>query len=467
MSHPSLAIISQGRTHAPMTGLDVQVQADEYLGTVTGELANVWDDGGGARLFTTELSLPELPKGAPPELLTVVLRRLDSPQRFELHMLALVLAEGAPENRNENALDAPADPSAVGWRTGSLPLLNDGEASGSAIGMSSGGGGGGGMASGGGSKLVSQMDQAHGVLQRAASSSDGDPSSNPSSGSARPSAADSGAGGDAQRSFVAAVARAALQQQAHDAHESMMAWRAAETVRDVDGVAASIAAGQAEAAARRAAGGGGSGSGGWSTGGSSADHAGGGPSTRRSSLEDAAAVVKDQRRTHTARRRAYETNKKLAADEQALVEEEVRLFAEERRIQRQAASSAGRSGTLDASQSLSPHTHDLPSLRGSATAGTRVSGGGHSIIGSDRTGHAGSSWERALGTHIDAIVDSRLTTFEQRLRGVTNAACADLESRLAASALRGVPQGLERQQAARNGEGRLSSLMHDVRDGNG
>ena len=34
--------------------------------------------------------------------------------------------------------------------------------------------------------------------------------------------------------------------QAHEAHESMMAWRAAEVVRDLDGTAASIAAGQAE-----------------------------------------------------------------------------------------------------------------------------------------------------------------------------------------------------------------------------
>ena len=38
--------------------------------------------------------------------------------------------------------------------------------------------------------------------------------------------------------------------QAQDAHNSMLAWRAAEAVRDLDGAAASIAAGQAEVRAR-------------------------------------------------------------------------------------------------------------------------------------------------------------------------------------------------------------------------
>lgn len=40
--------------------------------------------------------------------------------------------------------------------------------------------------------------------------------------------------------------------QAQEAHDSMMAWRAAEALRDLDGVAASIAAGQAEVGLRAA-----------------------------------------------------------------------------------------------------------------------------------------------------------------------------------------------------------------------
>ena len=58
-----------------------------------------------------------------------------------------------------------------------------------------------------------------------------------------------------------------------------------------------------------------------------------------------------------------------------------------------------------------------------------------------------SGWEGALGAHIDGIVESRLTTFEQRLRGITNAACADLERRLAA-AVRTHVMALERRLAA-------------------
>ncbi len=56
-------------------------------------------------------------------------------------------------------------------------------------------------------------------------------------------------------------------------------------------------------------------------------------------------------------------------------------------------------------------------------------------------------WEGALGAHIDAILDTRLTTFEQRVRGVTSAACADLERRLA-GAVRGHVEALERRLAA-------------------
>ena len=58
-----------------------------------------------------------------------------------------------------------------------------------------------------------------------------------------------------------------------------------------------------------------------------------------------------------------------------------------------------------------------------------------------------NGWEGALGAHIDSIVESRLTTFEQRLRGITNAACADLERRLA-NAVRTHVGALERRLAA-------------------
>ncbi len=60
---------------------------------------------------------------------------------------------------------------------------------------------------------------------------------------------------------------------------------------------------------------------------------------------------------------------------------------------------------------------------------------------------AAGGWEFALGAHIDRILDVRLTTFEQRIRGVTNAACADLERRLAA-AVRSHVETLERRLAA-------------------
>ena len=58
-----------------------------------------------------------------------------------------------------------------------------------------------------------RLDQVHELLQKAASlGGSDDPSSGSGAGSGRRS--DGGAQGDAQRSFVAAVARAALQQQA-------------------------------------------------------------------------------------------------------------------------------------------------------------------------------------------------------------------------------------------------------------
>ncbi len=60
---------------------------------------------------------------------------------------------------------------------------------------------------------------------------------------------------------------------------------------------------------------------------------------------------------------------------------------------------------------------------------------------------AAGGWEYALGAHIDRILDVRLTTFEQRIRGVTNAACADLERRLA-TAVRSHVETLERRLAA-------------------
>ena len=60
---------------------------------------------------------------------------------------------------------------------------------------------------------------------------------------------------------------------------------------------------------------------------------------------------------------------------------------------------------------------------------------------------AAGGWEYALGSHIDRILDVRLTTFEQRIRGVTNAACADLERRLAA-AVRSHVETLECRLAA-------------------
>ena len=52
----------------------------------------------------------ELRDGAPPELLTVMLRRLDAPNRFELHMLALVLAEGARADMLRPSLKAAVAP---------------------------------------------------------------------------------------------------------------------------------------------------------------------------------------------------------------------------------------------------------------------------------------------------------------------------------------------------------------------
>ena len=61
---------------------------------------------------------------------------------------------------------------------------------------------------------------------------------------------------------------------------------------------------------------------------------------------------------------------------------QVRLFAEERRINRQRVGSAGRAGsggTMDTSQSLSPHAHELPSLKDPGT-------GGHTTYGSERSG---------------------------------------------------------------------------------
>ena len=67
---------------------------------------------------------------------------------------------------------------------------------------------------------------------------------------------------------------------------------------------------------------------------------------------------------------------------------QVRLFAEERRINRQRVGSAGRAGsvgTMDTSQSLSPHAHELPSLKGTGL-------GGHTTYGSERSGAGTALW---------------------------------------------------------------------------
>jgi len=52
----------------------------------------------------------EMAEDAPPEMLTLVLRRLDARARFELYMLALVLAEGVRAEALRPALAAALAP---------------------------------------------------------------------------------------------------------------------------------------------------------------------------------------------------------------------------------------------------------------------------------------------------------------------------------------------------------------------
>lgn len=100
---------------------------------------------------------------------------------------------------------------------------------------------------------------------------------------------------------------------------------------------------------------------------------------------------------------------------QVLAVWQVRLFAEERRINRKRVGSAGRAGsagTLDASQSLSPHAHELPSLKGSGS-------GGHTTYGSERSG-AGAvlPCRQGLGgsfAGLRVVADCRSSTAARRL----------------------------------------------------
>ena len=80
------------------------------------------------------------------------------------------------------------------------------------------------------------------------------------------------------------------------------------------------------------------------------------------------------------------------------------------------------------------------------SVGARCAGPASNAGGANGAGGI-NGWEGALSAHIDGIVESRLTTFEQRLRGITNAACADLERRLA-NAVRTHVGALERRLAA-------------------
>jgi hypothetical protein len=59
----------------------------------------------------------EMSEDAPPEMLTLVLRRLDTRARFELYMLALVLAEGVRAEALRPALAAALAPAVQARRS--------------------------------------------------------------------------------------------------------------------------------------------------------------------------------------------------------------------------------------------------------------------------------------------------------------------------------------------------------------